>query len=173
MVDQAFTAINIAEIQMQLPTLSNEIIEELYRFGALVLSDAQQRSARLDAKLTLILGCSSAMLALLLLNGNAPKHGIRWSFYLGTITVATLSVAFCYFALKSKRIFAMSEADWFRDGLLNHVETLKRYHIISMLQIHQVQLNGNLQKSRMLRFAEVLMALSALGVYAILLFRLF
>lgn len=100
-----------------------------------------------------------------------PEYqGVIWLAYLFAIALTALSVLLSFLGLKSKRIFAMSEADWFRDTLLDQqAGTLKRYHVMSMLHAHQRQLSGNHQKSTMLRWAEILMGSGALVIFLILL----
>ncbi len=148
-VDQLVRPVDVAEIELRLPSLAREgLVEELYSFGTLMVSSAQQRAVRLDTKLTGVLNWSSAMLAFLLIDANISRlHGASlWTSFLAMIT-AIFSVACSYAGLKSRLWPTPSENDWFKSSLLDKPEILRRYHIVSMLNMHQSQSDGNLRRA--------------------------
>ena len=113
MADQLVQTVDVAEVEFRLPSLADDSVEELYRFGTLMVSSAQLRTARLDAKLTGILGWSSAALAFLLVGGSALRpHGSALVVLLLPIAITTTSVIAAYFGLESRLWPTPSERDW-------------------------------------------------------------
>ena len=62
---QPIKTVCFEEQQELLLGYSREVIDELFDFGSLVISEAQQRSAQIDSKLSAYLGYSVAIVALL------------------------------------------------------------------------------------------------------------
>lgn len=50
---------------------------------------------------------------------------------------------------------------------------LRRYHVVSLLNAHQAQSEGNERRARSLRLGEIAIAASAAAVFAIQFSRLF
>lgn len=171
---QVIHPVDVAEIETLLPSLVDESVEELYRFGTLMVSAAQQRALRLDAKLTGILNWCSAMLAFVLIDANAShQRGASLAISIAAMLAAMASVAFSYFGLKSRLWPMPSERDWFQRKLLEKPEHLRRYHVVSMLNVHQSQSDGNARRAIMLKRAEWCLAASATISFGMLLSRLF
>jgi hypothetical protein len=166
--------VDVADVERRLPSLGDDSVEELYRFGTWMVSSAQQRTTRLDAKLTGILGWSSAALAFVLVDGALSKpRGLFFVAVIVAVAVTTASIVSACLGLKSRVWPAPSERDWFRDGVLESAETLKRYHIVSMLNIHHCQADVNYKRAKWLMASEILLALSASAIFVTLVSRLF
>jgi hypothetical protein len=138
-----------------------------------MVSSSQQRALRLDTKLTGILNWSSAVLAFVLIDATVTHQkglGLTVSFI--AMLAALASVAASYFGLKSRLWERPSEGDWFKTELLKKPDTLQRYHVVSMLNVHQTQSEGNERCAGTLKTAEVFLAISAAVTFAMLLARL-
>jgi hypothetical protein len=147
--------------------IASDLVEEYYRFGALVLSEVQNMASQIDGKLTTVLGLASGILISLLfgttLNSFAPIKtpiSVAASF-------ALIALVLSAFGLMSRMWRLPSARDWFKEGLSDS-DRLRKYHIVSLLAAQQqhVRLIGS--KSRCLHAAEVSTALSALIVAGIL-----
>jgi hypothetical protein len=173
MPDQKIRPVDVAEIEILLPSLADDSIEELYRFGSLMVSGSQQRALRLDSKLTGILNWSSAVLAFVLIDANVSHlHGIALAVSVVVMLIALASVAYSYLGLKSRLWQMPSEGDWFQRKALEKPGVLRRYHIVSMLNMHQSQSEGNERRASMLKWAERCLAGSAAVIFGMLLSRL-
>jgi hypothetical protein len=171
--DQIIHPVEVSDIESRLPSLARESVEELYSFGALMVSSAQQRAIRLDTKLTGILNWSSAMLAFVLIDASVShQHGGSLAVSALAMIAAIASVACSYVGLKSKVWPAPSERDWFQERLLDKPDMLRRYHVVSMLNVHQSQSHGNSHRAATLRWAELCLALSAITTFLMLFIRL-
>jgi hypothetical protein len=171
--DQIIRPINVPDIELELPSLAKEAVEELYRFGQIMVSSSQQRALRLDAKLTGVLNWSSAVLAFVLIDANVShQKGFGLAVSLMAIAAALASVAASYFGLKSRLWERPSEGDWFKTELLRKPETLQRYHVVSMLNVHQTQSEGNERCAGTLKTAEIFLAISGAVTFAMLVARL-
>ncbi len=158
--------VDIEDIELQLASdIPAETIEELYRFGEIMVSEVQRRCGSLDQKLTSMLGWSAAVLALLLTNGGElSKLNGAWRAVLFIATLIALGAMFsAAWGIKSKIGPTPSEQDWFM-GELEAPDRMKKYHIISMLNIHQSQSQANLQKAASLHHSEILLIISGLAI---------
>jgi hypothetical protein len=127
----------------------------------------------LDTKLTGILNWSSAVLAFVLIDANVSHQkglGLAVSFI--AVVAALASVTASYFGLKSRLWERPSEGDWFKTELLKKPDTLQRYHVISILNVHQTQSEGNERCAETLKTAEIFLAISAAVTFAMLFMRL-
>ena len=112
MSSQLIQTVDVADVEVRLLSVGDASVEELYRFGALMVSSAQLRTARLDAKLTGILGWSSAALAFVLVDGSVSKpRGLVFDALLVAVALTLASVISAYFGLKSRVWPAPSERD--------------------------------------------------------------
>jgi hypothetical protein len=173
MAKQILRFADIDDMENRLIALNDGAIEELYRFGGMMVSEVQQRASHLDSKLTGVFGWSVATLAFLLFDGKVSGlHGFgKLAVFLAT-AMSLASVVVAFLGLKTTMWPSPSEQDWFREDLLEHTEMLKRYHIVSMLNVHQQQGFKNARKADTLRTAEILLALTAIVIAGILLARL-
>src|ERR1017187_9862737 len=112
MAKQILRFADIDDIENRLIALSDGTIEELYRFGGLMVSEVQQRASDLDSKLTGILGWSVATLAFLLFDGKiSGLHGFgKVPVFIATATALT-SVIVSFLGLKTTMWPAPSEQD--------------------------------------------------------------
>ena len=171
--DEIIQPVNVAEVEETLPSLNDDSVAELYQFGNLMVTSAQQRAIRLDAKLTGVLNWSSGLLAFVLIDANVSH--VRGLLFVGSLLamlVALISVGSAYLGLRSRFWPSPSERDWFRSGFLNKPGTLRRYHVVSMLNMHQSQSEGNSKRAHMLKIAELGLVLSGLIVFVSLFARL-
>jgi hypothetical protein len=170
---QVLHLIEIDTIEQRLsdPRTPNATVEELYRFGTLLFTELQQRSSETDRKLTNVFGWSIATLAFLLASRGKFDHV---AYGVLALKVAAVFSSFCVglsaFAIKSRMWRAPSENDWFQNQLWDDAERMKRYHIVSMLGMHQAQIKGVQRKAECLGLSEILLAISGLIILCLLLF---
>jgi hypothetical protein len=173
MTDEQFVhTINVEDAENTLMHLDSQALERLYGFGQILFGEVQQRSSQLDSKLTSILGWSSAMLAFLVLDLgthtrgaiNVSLIGLAASFAFGGLIAAALGI-------RSTRWIIPSEADWFRDGILDRPDDLTRYYVLSLLETHQDQNRENSKKSRFLAIAERCLIGGGLALGVVMLWR--
>ena len=148
--------VDIENIELQLSSeLPSEMVDELYRFGQIIVTDAKTTAGQLDSKLVTVLGWTSAALAFLLLNkiaGTSPS--IRFAIVAATVC-ALVGTVIAGWGLKSTLWVAPSEQDWFKTELMENAGAMRRYHIVSMLVSHQITVNRNAVKAVYLRLAEL------------------
>lgn len=147
-----------------------ELTEELFSFGQLLLDEIQQRTAQLDTKLISLLGWTAAILAFLLV-GDASwlesvyKIGLATTIMMLLATLSSLGAVVCSFLGVKTTVWQFpSEKDWFRSSLFDNVLAMKKYHLISMLETHQAHSRVNARKGQRAHEAEWLLAVSAVLV---------
>jgi hypothetical protein len=163
--------VNSKEIeQLLLANKYEELTEELFSFGQLLLDEVQQRTAQLDTKLVSLLGWNAAILAFLLVGdaswaGSAQKTSIATTIMMLLATLSSLGAVACSFLGVKTAVFQFSsEKDWFQTSLFNDVLKLKKFHLISMLETHQSHSRLNERKGQRAHQAEWLLAASAILV---------
>jgi hypothetical protein len=168
---QLIQSVDIDDIEVQLsnPKTPDDTVDEFYRFGTVLFSEIQQRGAEVDRKLTNVLGWSIATLAFLLMNRN---RYIDWTKLVvtGAAAMAFICVILSAFALKTRMWPAPSENDWFRRELWAEPAMLRRYHVVSLLSTHQTHVKNVKLKADCLGWLEILLSISALGIFTVLLF---
>jgi hypothetical protein len=170
---QILQFVDIDDIELQIPALNGDTVEELYRFGTLMVSEVQQRASQLDSKLIGIVGWAAATLAFLLFQNKTPSPSTaeRMVTFVA-IAFAVLSVLASCVGLKTAMWSFPSEPDWFRESLLDNAEALKQYHVVSMLNAHQQQHRMNGKKAYRLRYSEAFLAVSASLIAVVLFWKL-
>jgi len=137
-----------------------------------MVSEVMQRSSQLDSKLVGIVGWAAATMAFLLFQDHPnPSTAVRLISALATFS-ATLAVVVSFLGVKTTMSSFPSELDWFKQTLLDNIEGLKQYHVVSMLNAHQQQHIMNVKKANRLRYSEWLLAISVSLIALVLLLKL-
>ena len=164
---QKVSYVSAEEIQAKLESadgVSAASVLQLYDFGKQLVSEAQQRSAYIDAKLGNYLTWTSALLGVLLLDQTLAKEPSALAQLIGIIAtflgVATFIT--CYFGMRTALLPSPSERDWFRDGLLNDGETLQKFHLLALLEEHQHAQQEIFRKSTRMREVEFLLMVTGI-----------
>jgi hypothetical protein len=169
---QIIHSIDVEEIELKVhsPTTPDDVVDELYRFGAILFSECLQRGSELDRKLTSMLGWSIAALASILLqhSRSAPLGTLQETALAIGTAAAFFSTLLAGLALKTTVWPAPSDADWFREGLWEDVQKLKRYHVISLLVTRQEHVKRIARKAHLLGHVELLLSLAALSISILL-----
>lgn len=169
MFEKHVTLLDIDEIELMLSgDISEELVEEYYRFGCFALSDIQNAGNQVEGKLTALLGLATGMVAFLLFGTSLRMFAPAKVWIASAAASATLALVAAVVGLMSRMWRSPSEADWFKQELRDAV-LLKKYHIVSLLAAHRQRLQLFILKSDCLRIAEILMALSVLILVAALL----
>jgi len=170
--------VDVAALEKQLADLhSDATAEQLFKFGLLLMTEVQQRTGQIDSKLTSTLGWTSAMLAFLILGtlGTKELFGQVWLVLVVLLAIiAATSATLCAFlGLRTQGRWPVpSEIDWFQPSLLGQPERLKRYHILSMLEVRRAHNAFNIRKARLAHSAEICMVMASASTAAVLFVRL-
>ena len=164
--------IEAIEVQIYSPTTPNETVEEFYRFGQMLFSESLQRASEVDRKLTNMLGWSIAALASLLLKySHTPQLGIAERiFLLVAVASAFAAIVLGSVAFRTRMWPAPSDQDWFREGLWEDAQKLKRYHVISLLLTRQAHVGRVTRKAKYLRGVECLLLIASLLIALLFIF---
>ncbi len=145
---------------------SEGVTDELYKFGAMLLSENESRAASIDSKATTVVGYSGAILAFLILQAPIWAKATVWE--LAGISIAAFVAAcacVCAFsALRGARDWAwFSEKQWFsKSAALKGADPLKRYYLKCMHGIKQANHRIANQKADSLIKAQMLLAVAAI-----------
>jgi len=171
MAEIGVKTVNPKEIErLLLANEYQELTEELFSFGQLLLDEIQQRTAQLDTKLISLLGWTAAILAFLLVGDaswleSAYKTGLVTTIFMLLATLSSLGAVICSFLGVKTTVWQFpSERDWFQTSLFDDVLAMKKYHLISMLETHQAHSRVNARKGQRAHEAEWLLAVSAVLV---------
>jgi len=158
------------EVQLHSPKTPDDVVDEFYKFGSILFSECLQRGSELDRKLTSMLGWSIAALASILLKHSKSEQlgALQGIFLVIGAAAAVLSTLLAAFALKTTVWPAPSEEDWFREGLWEDVQKLKRYHVTSLLVAYHGYAKPIARKATCLGYVELLLLLAALSIVALI-----
>jgi hypothetical protein len=146
--------VSVDEVEMSLLRASSpELLEELSKFGALLLNEVSARTTSIDSKASSIVGWTPVVLTgLLAVNAITPQVS---GFAIG-VSVALVGGAF-WFAFSALRVREWewpSTDDWFRNELLSDPTRLRIFHLLGMLETHQKHHRFNLKKGDYLRTSQ-------------------
>jgi hypothetical protein len=137
--------------------------DQLYDFGKVLFAESLQRIARTDSKLTNLLGWSAAILVVASTRAKGAPSVLAGIPVATAALLAFISIIACVVALKTGTSPAPSEQDWFQAGLLADAGNLRRYHIVSLLLTHQVNMQDASRKAEVLRRVEWLTVIASFG----------
>jgi hypothetical protein len=165
-----FVDIEAIELQLCSPATSDAVVEEFQRFGQVLFAECLQRGSEVDRKLTTMIGWSVAALASLLVKYSRTPvpDTLATSLLVAAAVSAFAGIALGSFAFKTRMWPTPSEKDWFREGLWDNVQTLKRYHVVSLLVAHQEHVRQTRTKADCLRRVELFLAFSAFAIGVLL-----
>lgn len=154
------------------PAAATDVTNVLYDFGRALLNENQERTGLLDSKATTVAGFSGAILALLL--SDLPtwsKQMTAWQLlftWVATIC-AFLASAFSLVAMRGQHWEWFSDKDWFREGVLDDADKLKRYHLTVLHEVNSQDDRVNERKGTWLIRSQFFLA-SGGGALAVALF---
>lgn len=138
------------------------VTDELYRFGTMMLSEVQDRSARLDSKAGTILGWGTGILAFLFVEISKTPEAIKLYFTFGSGLSALLAVIFAFLGLRTRGSWkSASDRAWIKETALCDADELKRYHIRVIHDIRHWRLRITQRKSSQLFWGEIFLSLAA------------
>jgi hypothetical protein len=168
------TLIEVGDVISQLSDdLDPATIQQLYDFGKLSLDQIRWLRSSYDSKLTSCLGWATTTTAVMLVGfGKWSSQGWVRALALTGLSAAILCVLACIIGFKSIAGWKWpSEKDWFNTEYFKWPNSLKKQHIIAMLEAHQSYSRKTQRKGQALMAAEYLLALSALCLGIAVLFR--
>lgn len=118
--------------------ISDGAVDEIYRFGQIMLTEVNQRVGQIDQKLYSVLGWSSASIAFLLLEKNASTAPV-WIKVVLVVAVlfALAAILLCSLGIKSAVARVPSEVDWFCKSFYLDSSGMARHHVLAMFEFHQ------------------------------------
>jgi hypothetical protein len=151
---------------------TEQVTDELYKLGEMLLSEIQERVSGLDSKATTIIGFSGAILAFLI-HQSAQSIATSTLELIGTILVALLAgvaSTFAFLALKGARNWKwFSERNWFpAPETKAGTDQLKRYYVRAMHRVEQANNRIANDKADNVVRAQVFLALAAIILALIL-----
>jgi hypothetical protein len=154
--------VDIEDIEIRLSgDIAADLVEEYYRFGTVLLSEVQAATSQIDGRLVTALGLAVGLLVSLLF-GSALDRFAAAGLWTNTATaVAFLGVVVAAYGSMSRMWRLPSEEDWFRE-VLQDANTLKKYHIVSLLAAHQQHMKLALLKGNCLRWSQASIVTSAI-----------
>ena len=119
---------------------SEEVTNELFEFGRVLLATNDDRVALIDSKATTLVGYSSAILAFLLIRGPSGMHFCVESIAIAVAGIFAGAACVCAgLALRGAQNWsALSEATWLpQEQIVAGPDPLKRFYIGAMHQVLQ------------------------------------
>jgi hypothetical protein len=146
-------------------SIDSALIEEYYHFGTFLLSEVQATTSAIDSKLLATLGLAGGLLVSLLFGSTLGHFAV--SRLLVSLAAASVlfGLSFAAWALWARGWRVPSEQDWFLEGLRD-AETLKKYHLVSLLASHHQHAKLAELKGMLLRRAQFCVVVSV-GLVAI------
>ena len=148
------------------PITDGKVIDELYSFGSMLLSEIKERNAQLESKAAVVLGWATGISAFLFTQIKQVDH---WSLLaLPPIIAAIVAIIFAYRVIKTRDDWeSPSDKDWFCAAAIGKDDDLRLFHIRSMHRVRQNQsviamdkANALLWAERWLIFATMLLAMA-------------
>jgi len=142
------------------------VTDELYQFGTTMLSEVQQRVARLDSKLGTMFGWATGLLAFVFVEINKSTDSVSHYCTLGSAVFALLTVVFAFRGLQTRGDWkSPSDKSWFGESHLANEDGLKRYHIRVMHETRLARLQITQIKSVRLHWGEIWLMIAAVLLF--------
>lgn len=170
---QSIKYIDLGVIKQHLDReISDQSIEEIYRFGSVMLAEVSQRTAQINQKLYSLIGWSAASIAFLLFD-KVPAGAPVWirCAALTAIFLAACSVLLGSLGIKSGVGKIPSDPDWFCSKFYLDSIGMKRYHLLLMFLFHQQENLSAEAKAEFLARAECLFVPSLLLLTVVVFFE--
>ncbi|HVL65785.1 MAG TPA: hypothetical protein VM364_00855 [Vicinamibacterales bacterium] len=142
-----------------------ELLEELFAFGQLMLDEVAGRTVVIEGKATSVLGWTTALLALFVLQPPTPLAALSLTEAVLTalgVSGAIAALIASALALRVQDWDWPSQQDWLRSAIFDDPTLLRQYHIVSMLETHEAHACVNEKKARALKFAQAGLILAGL-----------
>jgi hypothetical protein len=144
-----------------------KVIDQLYSFGERLLSEARERSVRIESKAFNVLTWSIAIVAFIFSQVNSATKTITSAKILLTAAVLSIvALAFSYCVIKSRNNSTCSDEDWMRKDCLDSPDDLKMFHVRSIHKVRHESLIVSDRKSIWLLCAETSLMLSGITLFA-------
>jgi hypothetical protein len=150
----------------------DKITEELYGFGTMLINNAVQRFARLNATVGLTVAYCAGLITMLISTATVWTKGVgQWERLLpiGAGAIAGLAAAIAISGMTLRNIDWFSQDDWMNAACLRDSRKLKKFHILSMWRVVDSYGSAYQTKSGRVKRAQQLTALAAALLFATLL----
>jgi hypothetical protein len=116
------------------------VTDELYRFGSMLVQEVVERAHRLDAKASALAAYAGGIIVLLNLTSSiwkeAPSVWVRYTLLLAA-TGVFMAGACAVASLRVRTFDWFSDSEWIKDKYLGDADMLRRYHTLSMYNVHR------------------------------------
>lgn len=155
-----------------LPAQSEEVLSALEHFGGTLLDEMLARAALIESKAISILGWSTALLGLLLLQGSGPQ-AIRnpWMLRL-TVLVTLVALGAAAAAARARTWPWPTIRHWFAEDQFAKPRVLRGLHLIAMLEAYLGHAAVTERKARALQVSQAAILGAGVLVAVALLFNL-
>lgn len=151
---------------------SEQVIQEVYSFGMMLVTECVERLHKIDAKAGTFAGFSGATLALIVStfhswSQNVGNFGIIAMFLSAVAVVVAGAFAISVMATRTFTGW-FSTTEWLQEHCLTDVTKLKKYHILTMFGVIEEHEDVSAKKTKLLSLAQWAMAFA--GVFLLVAF---
>jgi hypothetical protein len=165
--------IDQALLEPALRAAPDETLAELRTFGDVMIHEVIDRVDTLDAKAQNMIGWTSASLALLIAATPAGWPGTFARWQIGVIVIGLFSglaaIAAGVVALWLVDLHWPSQQDWFCEELFDSPTRLRAYHLLALLDTHEMHSEAAARKARLVSIGQRSLAVAALCAGVVLL----
>jgi hypothetical protein len=158
--------VKVERVIEYLENASPDTVNQLYDFGKILLDQIRALRESYDARLTSAFGWSTGLLAVMFIGDSriADSEASR-PWFLAAATTALLSLVAASIGRFSRSVWKWpSETTWFERDRMPWADSLKKSHVVSMLEAHQSYSERCIKKGNALTAAEVLLGVSGVAV---------
>ena len=146
----------VTRMKERLPAVGEPTFEALERFSGPMLEEVLARSGQIESKAISILGWSTALLGLLLIQvsgGTPPAIANRW--LLSAAIVATVvALAAAAEASRPRRWKWPTTRHWFCEDQFDQPNVLRALHLTALLEAYQSHARVNAKKATALEISQ-------------------
>ena len=161
------------EVKRRLALYENdEVTQELYGFGTMLINNAVQRLSRINTTAGLTAAYCAGLITILTSTATVWTKGIGpWERLLpiGAAAIAGLAAALAISSMSLHRIDWFSQDDWMNADCLQDHRRLKKFHILSMWCVIDSFDMAHRNKTKRVKKAQFLTALAVVLLFAALL----
>src|SRR5579872_4771709 len=153
--------------ELLLPVTNSDVVNELYSFGSMLVSETKEMRNRIESKALNVLTWSIAIVAFIYTQLPRGAIGIKCIFLISMLA-ASIAIWFSYCAIRLTSRSIPSDEDWFEVDCLKNPNShiIRLYHVQSLHVLKHDLLIVAAKKSKYLSCAETYLVVSA-GAFVI------
>jgi hypothetical protein len=150
----------------------NEVTEELYRFGTMLIHDAVDNLSKINGTAGATAAYCAGLITILISTATVWSNGIGlWERFLpiGAVVIAGFAAALAISSMSLRTINWFSQDDWMNADCLQDHRRLKKFHILSMWSVINSCDAAYRSKAYRVKSAQFLIALAVALLFIALL----